>query len=61
LYRVSREFEQTFKHAVDKLIPHAIIIYLGSQLFDITVKENRRQPEEAPRLVAIDLAAVSLR
>jgi hypothetical protein len=61
LYRVSKEFEQAFKNAVDKLIPHAIIIYLGSHLFDVTVKKSPRQPGEDLRLVTVDLTAVSLR
>lgn len=61
LYRVSKEFEQAFKNAIDKLKPHAIIIYLGSHLFDVTVKESYQQPMEGLRLVAVDLNAISLR
>ncbi len=61
LYRVSKEFEQAFKNAIDKLKPHAIIIYLGSHLFDVTVKESHQQPMEDLRLVTVDLNAISLR
>lgn len=67
LDRVSREFEQTFKEAVDKLLPHAIIIYFGSQMFDITVKEKHdpmphvlHETEEC-RFVAVDLNDITLR
>jgi len=67
LNRVSREFEQTFKEAVDKLLPHAIIIYFGSQMFDITLKEkNNPMPHvlhetEECRFVAVDLNDITLR
>lgn len=67
LNRVSREFEHTFKEAVDKLLPRAIIIYFGSQMFDITVKEKRdpmphvlHETEEC-RFVAVDLNDITLR
>jgi hypothetical protein len=67
LDRVSREFEQTFKEAVDKLLPRAIIIYFGSQMFDITVKEKHdpmphvlHETEEC-RFVAVDLNDITLR
>jgi hypothetical protein len=61
LYRVSKEFEQAFKNAIDKLKPHAVIIYLGSHMFDVTVTESNQQPMEDLRLVAVDLTAISLR
>jgi len=67
LNRVSREFEHTFKEAVDKLLPHAIIIYFGSQMFEITVKEkNHSRPHvlhetEECRLVAVNLNDITLR
>jgi len=67
LNRVSREFEHTFKEAIDKLLPHAIIIYFGSQLFDIMVKEkNNPMPHvlhetEECRFVAVDLNDITLR
>jgi len=61
LYRVSKEFEQTCKNAVDKLKPHAIIIYLGSHLFDVTVKDRHQQSREDLRLITLDLDAISLR
>jgi len=61
LYRVSKEFEQAFKYTINKMKPHAIIIYLGSQLFDITVKDRDQNQPDDLRLVAIDLDAVSLR
>lgn len=67
LNRVSREFEHTFKEAIDKFLPHAIIIYFSSQMFDITVKEKHnpmpyvpRETEEC-RLVAVDLNDITLR
>jgi hypothetical protein len=67
LTRVSREFEHTFKEAVDKLLPHAIIIYFGSQMFDITVKEKHNpmphviHETEECRFVAVDLNDITLR
>lgn len=67
LNRVSREFEHTFKEAVDKLLPHAIIIYFGSQMFDITVKEKYNpmshvlHDTEECRFVAVDLNDITLR
>ena len=67
LNRVSREFEHTFKEAVDKLLPHAIIIYFGSQMFDITVKEKHNpmphvlHETEECRFVAVDLNDITLR
>jgi hypothetical protein len=67
LNRVSREFEHTFKEAVDKLLPHAIIIYFGSQMFDITVKEKHNpmphvlHETEECRFVAIDINDITLR
>ncbi|UCH94991.1 MAG: ABC transporter permease [Candidatus Aminicenantes bacterium] len=39
---VSREFEQTFKKALDKLKPHTVIIYFSSQMFDIRAKEKNK-------------------
>jgi hypothetical protein len=67
LNRVSREFEHTFKEAIDKLLPHAIIIYFGSQMFDITVKEKHNpmphvlHEKEECRFVAVDLNDITLR
>jgi hypothetical protein len=67
LNRVSREFESTFKEAVDKLLPHAIIIYFGSQMFDITVKEKHNpiphvlHETKECRFVAVDLNDITLR
>jgi len=66
LNRVSREFEQTFKAALDKLKPQAIFLYFSSQMFDITVKDKHIPPHEDDedfhaRLVTIDLNDISLR
>lgn len=68
LDRVSREFEHTFKEAIDKLIPQAIIIYFSSQMFDITAKEkhNLNPPHFLHetgecRFVAVDFNDITLR
>ena len=69
LYRVSREFEYTFKEAIDKLIPHATVIYFGSQMFDIKVKDKDKHNPTSPvsheteecRFVAVDLNDITLR
>ena len=66
LNRVSREFEQSFKAALDNLKPQAIILYFSSQMFDITLKDRHLPPHEDEkdfyaRLVAVDLNDISLR
>lgn len=65
LNRVSKSFEAVFKEAVDKLLPHAVIIYIGHQKFDIRLKNNKRTPgskkNEEGRLVAVNLEDITLR
>ena len=65
LNRVSKEFEQTVKEAIDKFLPQATILYFGSQVFDIMVKEKDNphaltDTEECP-LVTVHLNDISLR
>lgn len=61
LDRVSRSFELNVKQALDQLIPHAILVYIGSQIFDITVKPQDAMRQEYSRLVAVDLNDICLR
>ena len=73
LNRGSKEFEQVFKEAIDKLKPQAIILYFSEQMFDITVGRDGHLPvpgkdvDEETRIyshapfVAVDLNDVSLR
>jgi hypothetical protein len=68
LNRVSREFENTFKEALDKLVPHAIVIYFSSQIFDVVVRHkynhstscDLHETEEC-RFVAVDFNDITLR
>ena len=65
LSRVSREFEQTVKAAIDKFLAQATILYFGSQMFDIMVKEKDHphaltDTDECP-LLTVHLNDISLR
>lgn len=61
VYRKSREFESVFKDTVDQLNPHAIIIYVSNQMYEITTKEIVLPPNEGFRFVSVNLNDISLR
>jgi uncharacterized membrane protein YhaH (DUF805 family) len=61
LERGSRELELAVKHAVDVLKLHAVVIYCGAQMFDVSVKGNIQADHDGPRLVMVDWKDISLR
>jgi hypothetical protein len=61
LNRVSREFEHRFKRVIDIHVLHSVIIYISSQMFDLTSQNKPTLPKEDYRFVAVDLQNISLR
>jgi hypothetical protein len=61
LNRASKEMEQAFKEVLDRHRSHATIIYIGSQMYDIKMKERPQPPEGDFRFVAVDFNDITLR
>lgn len=57
---VSKDFEKVFKRTIKEIADKAIILYIGSQMFDINVKE-RKTPTEDCRFFIVNLDNISLR
>lgn len=61
LDRVSKRFEKNVKQAMNHFAPHAVLVYVSSSMYDLTVKEHQSQNKNISRLVAVDPEAVILR
>ena len=57
---VSKDFEKYFKQRVKEIGNRAIIIYIGSELFEINVKDRKTSVEDC-RLFIVDPDNISLR
>ncbi len=57
---VSRDFERQFKKTIKKVKDQAVILYIGSEMFDVNVKE-RETPLEDSRFFILDFDNVTLR
>ncbi len=62
LNSVSRELERAFKVVLDRHKSHAAVIYFGSQMFDIAIKEKLHEKKDGDfRFVVVDLNDITLR
>jgi hypothetical protein len=57
---VSKDFEKYFKQRIKEIGNRAIIIYIGSELFEINVKDRKTAVEDS-RLFIVDPDNISLR
>ena len=57
---VSKDFEKYFKQRVKEIGNRSIIIYIGSELFEVNVKERKTSVEDC-RLFIVDPDNISLR